>query len=186
MRLQDVDLLKMLPAFMKNDKFNALLATGMSNLFQTWAVDMKRVVIVGQIDYLNEGELDQLAKDQNIFWYQYFAPIETKRAVIREAPLVFNRLGTVWAVERVMNQYFENTELFEWFDYDGDPHHFRFETCDTEILKSDIHAFLAILDKVKRKSQWLDEICLSLRGYGTIYPALGIIEESTDTFYFID
>ncbi len=186
MKLEDVDLLKMLPSFMKEDKFDRLLAIAMSNLFRTWELDSRRAVIVGQIDYLTEGELDQLAKDQNIFWYQYFAPIQIKRAVIKEAPLVFNRLGTVWAVERVMNQYFENTELFEWFDYEGEPNHFKFETCDTEILKSDIYAFLSILDKVKRKSQWLDEICLSLRGYGTIYPALGIVEESTDTFYFID
>lgn len=184
MKLKDVDLLKMLPSFMREDQYDSLLATGMSNLFQKYALDMQRVIIVGQTDYLNEAELDQLAKDQNIFWYNYFGTIEQKRTQIKEAPLIFNRLGTVWAVERVMNQYFENTELQEWFDYDGDPHYFRFTTEDTNILRSDIQTFLAILDKVKRRSQWLEEICLSLRAQGALWPAMAYYEKSVDTYYF--
>ena len=145
---------------------------------------MKRVVIVGQTDYLNEAELDQLAHDQNIFWYNYFGTIEQKRLQIKEAPLIFNRLGTVWAVERVMNQYFKNTELQEWFEYEGDPHYFKFTTEDTAILQADIQAFLAILEKVKRKSQWLEEICLILKGEGELYPALAFIDNTTHTHYF--
>lgn len=184
MKLKDVDLLKMLPSFMREDQYDSLLATGMSNLFQQYALDMQRVTIVGQTDYLNEAELDQLAKDQNIFWYNYFGTIEQKRTQIKEAPLIFNRLGTVWAVERVMNQYFENTELQEWFDYSGEPHHFKFTTEDTAILQADIQAFLAILEKVKRKSQWLEEICLILKAEGSLYPALGFVDVTKATYYF--
>lgn len=184
MKLEDVNFKEMLPSFMKEDLYDSLLATGMSNLFQKWSVDMQRVIIVGQTDYLNEAELDQLAHDQNIFWYNYMGTIAQKRQQIKEAPLVFNRLGTVWAVERVMNQYFENTELQEWFEYGGDPHYFRFTTEDTNILRSDIQTFLAILDKVKRKSQWLEEICLSLRAQGALWPAMGYVEKSVDTYYF--
>lgn len=184
MKLEDVNLLEMLPSFMKEDKYDSLLATGMSNLFQQLSVDMQRVVIVGQTDYLNEAELDQLAHDQNIFWYNYTGSITQKRQQIKEAPLVFSRLGTVWAVEKVMNQYFDNTELEEWFDYNGDPHHFRFTTSDTNILRADIDTFLYILDKVKRRSQWLDAIILSLLAKGTVYPAFGIVEKSYDTYYF--
>ena len=109
---------------------------------------------------------------------------DEKRQQIKDAPLVFSRLGTVWAVERVMNQYFENTELQEWFDYGGDPHYFRFTTEDTNILRSDIQTFLAILDKVKRRSQWLEEICLSLRAQGALWPAMGYVEKSIDTYNF--
>lgn len=184
MKLENVDILKMLPSFMKEDKYNSLLATGMNNLFNKCAVNMQRIIIVGQTDILNEAELDQIAEDSGIFWYNYSGTIESKRLQIKEAPLVFKRLGTVWAVERVMNQYFENTELQEWFDYNGEPHHFKFTTKDTSILKSDIYGFLSILEKVKRKSQWLDEIILELQAQSNIYPAFGIIEESTDTYYF--
>lgn len=184
MKLKDVDLLKLLPKFMKQDKYDSLLATGMSNLFQKMSIEMDRVVIVGQIDKLNEDELDQLARDQGIFWYQYSANLTKKREIIKNAPLIFNRLGTVWAVEKVMNEYFDNTELQEWFDYEGDPHHFRFKTEDTNILKADIYGFLSILEKIKRKSQWLDEIILALRAETNIYGGFGMVEKSKHTFYF--
>ena len=47
MNLKDVDLYKMLPSFMKEDKFDKLLSEGLSNLFQKLAIDMDRAVIIG-------------------------------------------------------------------------------------------------------------------------------------------
>ena len=186
MKLEDVNILDLLPEFMKNDKYDSLLAAGMNNFFQNLSLDMQRVVIVGQTDYLNEAELDQLARDSNIFWYNYRGTLTQKRRQIKEAPLVFNRLGTVWAVEKVMNTYLENTELQEWFDYYGDPHHFRFKTTDINILQNDVQTFISILDKIKRKSQWLDGIFLLFKAEGSFYPALGLIEKTTETYNFTD
>ena len=185
MKLKDVDLHKMLPAFMKEDKFDKALADAMSNLFQKLSVDMERCVIIGFIDKLNEAELDQLAQDWNVFWYLKSASLELKRQLIKDAQLVFNKLGTVWAVERVMNSYLPESELKEWFDYEGDPHYFKFVTNNIDILKTDIDAFLLILEKIKRKTQWLEGIILELRAKGTMYPGVGFIEESIDTFTFI-
>lgn len=185
MKLKDVDLYKMLPAFMKEDTFNKALADAMSNLFMKLAVDMERTVILGYIDKLNEAELDQLAQDWNIFWYLKSATLVQKRQFIKDAQLVYSKLATVWAVERVMNNYLPESELKEWFDYDGNPHYFKFITNNIDILKTDIDAFLFVLEKIKRKSQWLEGIILELRAKGTMYPGVGFIEESTDTFTFI-
>lgn len=184
MKLSDVDIKKLLPAFMQNDKFDSLLADSMSNLFQKLSLDMQRVIIVGQTDYLNESELDQLAKDQNIFWYNYSGTLANKRRQIKEAPLIFNRLGTVWAVERVMNSYLDGAELQEWFDYDGEPHHFRFKTEDLNILGNDIQTFVSILERIKRKSQWLDGIYLSLKAKCMYYPVCGLIERTKYIYSF--
>lgn len=185
MNLQDIDLFELLPGFMKKDAFNKLMAQGVNNLFQRLSREGERAVIYGHVDELSEAELDQLAQDMGIFWYLPIATIEAKRQLIKDAPLVFSRLGTVWAVERVMNQYLTNMELQEWFEYDGDPHYFRFKTNDTAILKSNILLFLSILEKIKRKSQWLELIILELQAKGNAYPWVGFIETSTDTIEFI-
>ena len=184
MKLKDVDLYKMLPTFMKQDKFDKLLAEAMSNFFQKISVEMERCVILGHVDELNEAELDQLATDWNVFWYLKSASLDIKRQLIKDSQLVFNKLGTVWAVERVMNSYLPESELLEWFDYNGDPHHFQFITNNTDILRTDIDAFLFVLEKIKRKTQWLEDIILELRAKGTLYPGVGFIEESTDTYIF--
>ncbi len=184
MKLKDVDLTKMLPTFMKSDEFDVALAEGMSNYFREQAEYSERVVVVGQTDNLNEAELDTLADDMNIFWYSKSADIEIKRKLIKDAPLVFNKLGTAWAVERVVNSYLEETELQEWFDYGGDSHHFRLLTNNVNILSTDLDVFLDILDKVKRRSQWLESIILELRAKGGFYPAIAYIEESEEHYYF--
>lgn len=184
MRLKDVDILKLCPAFMRSDKTNQVLANGINNIFHTWSNDMDRLPVVNQIDKLKVSELDQLASDRNIFWYDYNASIDVKRAIIKNAKIVFNRLATVWAVESVMNDYLPKTELQEWFDYNGKPGYFRIITNNTEILKTDIQTFLNILKGIKRHSVWLEHIMLRLEQRLTLYPGIGIVERSKDTFIF--
>ena len=184
MRLKDVDILKLCPAFMRQDKTNQILANGVNNIFHTWSTDMDRLPVINQLDKLNEAELDQLASDRNIFWYDTKADISVKRSLIKNAKTVFNRLGTVWAVESVMNDYMPGTELQEWFNYDGEPGYFRIVTSNTSILKTDIQTFLNILKGIKRRSVWLEHIILRLEQKLILYPGWGIVERSRDTFIF--
>ena len=185
MNLKDVDLIKLCPSFMHEDKANQILAEGISNVFRVWSNDMDRLPVINQLDKLKVTELDQLAKDKNIFWYDYNASISVKRALIKNAKLVFNRLGTVWAVESVMNDYMPGTELQEWFNYNGEPGYFRIVTTNTSVLKTDIQTFLNILSQIKRKSVWLEHIMLRLEQYLVFYPGWGIIERSRDIFSFL-
>lgn len=184
MRLKDVDLIKLCPAFMRGDKSNIILSNGVNNVFRTWSTDLDRLTVINQIDKLKEAELDQLASDRNIFWYDSKADISVKRSLIKNAKTVFNRLGTVWAVESVMNDYMPGTELQEWFDYNGDPGYFRIVTTNTSVLKTDIQTFLNILSLIKRKSVWLEHIMLRLEQMLVLYPGWGVVERSKDTFTF--
>lgn len=184
MRLKDVDLIKLCPAFMREDKTNKILANGVNNIFHTWSTDLERLTVINQIDKLKEAELDQLASDKNIFWYDTKADISVKRSLIKNAKTVFNRLGTVWAVESVMNDYMPGTELQEWFDYDGERGYFRIVTSNTSVLKTDIKTFLNILSLIKRKSVWLEHIMLRLEQMLVLYPGWGVVERSKDTFTF--
>ena len=184
MRLKDVDLIKLCPAFMREDKTNQILAEGVSNVFITWSNDLDRLPVINQLDKLKEAELDQLASDRNIFWYNTNADISVKRSLIKNAKTVFNRLGTVWAVESVMNDYMPGTELQEWFDYDGERGYFRIVTSNTSVLKTDIQTFLNILSIIKRKSVWLEHIMLRLEQMLVFYPGWGVVERSKDTFTF--
>lgn len=52
-------------------------------------------------------------------------PVETKRAVVAAAPDVHRRLGTAGAMRRAIAATGYNVTFEEWFDYAGDPYHFR-------------------------------------------------------------
>jgi phage tail P2-like protein len=180
MKLADIDLTKLLPQFMKNDPYDKLLAEALSNEYTQTSQDLDRIIIVGRVDKLNEAELDQIAHDSNIFWYSEKADIAIKRNIIKNAPLVFNRLGTVYAVEKVMSDYLKDAELLEWWEYNSaSRNHFSFRTTDIGILRTDIEEFLWILEKVKRKSQWLEAIILQLKVQGNLYPGIAVIDKTT-------
>ena len=184
MDLKDVDILKLCPAFMREDKTNQVLAQGCNNIFQKWAQDAERLIIVNQIDNLTDAELDQLAKDTNIFWYDESVNITLKRSLIKNSPIVFNRLGTVWAVESVMNDYLPDSELQEWFDYNGKEGYFRLVTNNTEILTTNFQIFLSVLDSIKRRSQWLETVILRLEQMLTFYPGFGVVETTREEYVF--
>lgn len=81
--------------------------------------------IYPRIDQLAEGVLDILAKDLKVDWYDYNASLSEKRRTIKDNWYVHKRMGTKRAVERALSDVWPNSQVEEWFDYSGDPYHFR-------------------------------------------------------------
>jgi phage tail P2-like protein len=109
------------------------------------------------IDKLDESELDELAWELNITWYDSGADIETKRELVKTSDLVRSRLGTVWAVEEVVRAYFGEAAVKEWFNYGGEPGHFKIFAVNRSPPRKMIHSFIELLNNVKRVGIWLEE-----------------------------
>ena len=107
---------------------------------------------------MTEEQLDQMAWELNVSWYQHNANVRKKRDIIKNAKTIHRKLGTKWAMEQVLTIYFEESKVLEWYQYDGIPGHFKIQTYNTATVDSDAERFLAILDDVKRYSQVLDDI----------------------------
>ena len=69
-------------------------------------------------------------------------------------------LGTKKAVEMVVNDYFENGEVREWYEYGGDPYHFRVVSENSRSIADNAALFMELLNIVKRKSAWLDALAV--------------------------
>jgi hypothetical protein len=66
-------------------------------------------------------------------------------------------------VQRVLKlRIFETGYIKEWFDYGGEPYHFKAYTTNPAITQDDVVEFTRVLSTVKRLSAWLDEIILDL------------------------
>lgn len=87
--------------------------------------DSRKAAIYCRIEELDESLLDILAEDLKIDWYDYDASLSTKRRQVADNWYVHKRLGTVSAVKRGMSDVWPNSTLEEWFEYGGDPYHFR-------------------------------------------------------------
>lgn len=156
--LENCDFKKLLPLWMRLDQTDASLAESMDTTTSEIINKTSMLSKWNDIDELPEERLDELAWELNISWYRYDASLKQKRNIIKNAKRVHRKMGTKWAIEQVLTCYFDESIILEWWQYGGEPGHFKIQTVNTATVNEDAEMFLAILDNVKRYSQVLDAI----------------------------
>jgi P2-related tail formation protein len=162
MRVDEVEILRLLPLFMRDDSAIKGLSAGADAVLRQIAYIARLQSTWDRINDLDEGELDTLALELGIAWYLTDAGTVVKRRLIHESDLVYSKLGTKYAVEEVISAYFGDGMVIEWFDYAGDPFHFKVLSTNPLITNERLGQFLWLLGIVKRESAWLDEILITL------------------------
>ena len=120
MRLNETEMVKLLPAWMQEDGSDKGLATGCDIISRDAYARLKLLSRWDKIDQLNDAELDEMAWELNIQWYDSTAPIAVKRAVIRSSDRVYAKLGTPYAVEQIVADYFGAGEVLYCYGNCGD------------------------------------------------------------------
>ena len=156
MRLNETEMVKLLPAWMQEDGGDKGLATGCDIISRDAYARLKLLSRWDKIDQLSDAELDEMAWELNIQWYDSTAPIAAKRAVIRNSDRVYAKLGTPYAVEQIVADYFGTGEVREWYQYGGQPHHF------------------------KRRSSCLDAILICLTGEMFLYSGMAVRDHTQE------
>lgn len=174
MKLENVDILKLLPYFMRKDQSNIALSKGVNEVLTGVVDDMRLLTLWDKIDELPSERLDILAEELNIRWYDKSADIDTRRAVIKSSDMVHAKQGTKWAVENIITEYFGDGYVLEWFEYDGDPFHFKVYSTNPELVGKNYDKFIKLLNTVKRASTILDAVVITLSGQCPLYYALYI------------
>lgn len=147
--------LSLLPSVLKNDIKSYAMACGIANEFEKVKEEIHHNIIYSRIGELNEDVLDLLAYDLHVDWYDYSATLEVKRNIIKNSTVVHMHLGTPFAIERVLEDYFGEGHVKEWFEYDGQPYTFRVET-RIAANKETLEKFFRILNTIKNARSQLD------------------------------
>lgn len=169
MKLDNVEILELLPSWMTAESDVKALAVGTNDEAKEAYRESLLLSRWNKIDQLGEEYLDSLAKELNVPWYLTDADIEAKRRIIKNSDLVHKILGTKKAVEMVVNDYFENGEVREWYEYGGDPYHFRVVSENSRSIADNAALFMELLDIVKRKSAWLDALAVLIDEMSKVY-----------------
>ena len=112
--------------------------------------------LMSAIEPLDERTLDYLAVELRTPSYDDSFPIETKRELIAGTLPFYATLGTPAAVDWIIRAIFGSGHIEEWFEYDGDPHHFRaFVGNDGDtITPESLDEFRRAVASVKRLSRF--------------------------------
>lgn len=111
------------------------------------------------IETMPEWLLDYMAVELRTPSYDENYSIKTKRTLIQGSLLFYTQMGTPAAVNRIIETIFQTGYIEEWYEYDGEPHHFRAYVGDGgEVEPGELEEFRRVLSSVKRLSSWLDDI----------------------------
>ena len=162
MTIDKVSMLDLLPPYMQNDTTVIGLCAAADHIFKSLYGCIKKMDFYNYLELLSEDDLDYMAGAMNIPWYKRSDSKEVKINVIKNSDQIFWTLGTVAAVEKVFTDIFGEGAVSEWFDYGGDPYHFKMLVQNPNITGSDVNEFVKTIKNVKRSSAILDNVEIAL------------------------
>lgn len=152
MKVSELDFLRLLPAFMRNDETAIALSKGMNKLLAEPGKRLKTLRTWDKIDELKEAECDEMAWELDIDWYDSTGMgLEEKRATIKLAQQIKRKRGTKWAVERLISAYFGEGYVMEWYDMDGAPYTCVALTTNTHITAENFVKFVEAVKVAKNE-----------------------------------
>lgn len=165
--LKHFSLNALLPGAFKNNEENAAMADAISALFthvlnQTEEFDPRNP--------LPEFLLDLIAKEEHVDYYDDKLDAEKKRSLIQNSWKVHKNKGTAEAIESVVSVLLEKAKVVEWFEYGGDPYHFKIEIEGPYSGDDVLEVVFRAVNASKRRSTRLEAIWF--KGDGFYYRVL--------------
>lgn len=121
----EFDITRFVPKFLLRDKYGYAVAKAIEAGLKCMNDTVQEAYrCLSDYDHMPEWRLDELGEELECF-YSYAISADAKRAMLKEAINVGKTLGTKGAVERALTAIWPPTKVEEWFEYGGDPYHFR-------------------------------------------------------------
>lgn len=163
---------------------NQALSYAVDRQFRALLAWTGKVVIYPQIMAADNALCDFLARVSDITEaYDFGADLQTKRKMIAVGLRYASKRGSAAAVREFLGAVLEAPVMLEWYQYNGEPHHFMIETESASLSPEQLDRILPMLEDVKRLSSWLDGIRIVFRGNNEIYAGMIVQEHSVEEHY---
>lgn len=150
MKIDDIELIRLLPKFIRSDPSDIGIAKAIDYLVQSAFTDVKTLRVWDQFESLNEKQCDELAWELDVDWYDSARmTLDEKRETLKYASSIKRKRGTKWSVEQLITSNFDEGYVMEWTDFNGQPYSFIALTTNTNITKENLDRFVAAVEKAK-------------------------------------
>ncbi len=173
--MDKLDITHLIPNFLLGDKNGWALAKAIEAAMQIFLDKIQEGVDAAlNPDKMPAWRLDELARDENLFWYDHNASLSAKREMVKNARRVYTTLGTKAGTELAAKNFASDSRIEEWFEYGGEAAHFRIYSNRSEAAENAGEMARSVND-VKRLSAVLDGIFIDLPSLETqIYAGLAL------------
>lgn len=173
-------ILDILPLPLKNKNQVQAISYAVSKGMQRIKENVSMICVYSNLEQLPESILDIMAKEMRTQYYETMLSLKTKQTLLKNTLLWYLKAGTAAAVEELVQTIFGDGMVKEWYEYDGEPYHFKILTNNPAITNEQFKEFSQLLERVKRKSAVLDEILVTLTGQMNLFLGVGILESSEE------
>ncbi len=167
-KIDKLDLLGILPYFMQEDREVNLIIQVIQEELDLINEREKGFFIYGDFQNLDEAVLDELAYQWRTEGYEQTLPKTTKAKLVETSYVVRKTKGTRYAVAKTVKDIHGDFELLEWYQYDGEPYHFKIigETAPPGEKLEEIYKAIGI---TKNERSYLEGIIVSNHWEGNNY-----------------
>lgn len=102
------------------------------------------------IDNVSEKIIDYLACEYRTPYYDEALNLKTKRNLVKSTMLTYQKIGTTNIIKEYLNTLNEETDVAEWYDYDGQPYNFKIFLNISENRKVDEKLLTDIKNKIEK------------------------------------
>ncbi|MBQ6577484.1 MAG: hypothetical protein IJL91_07025 [Bacteroidales bacterium] len=117
----------------------------------------KKLNVWGNLDELDPKYYDLIAMSINVPAYRSEYTNEQKLNLIKNGLSAYYSLGTRLAIEGVLSSLFGDFEYVPWWEYNGDPYHFKVRSDDQRTFDAE-EQFVRMLRRVKAARDIMDSI----------------------------
>lgn len=128
-----------------------------------------KLTYFNRLDSLTSEETDELAWQWHVDFYGPTLPLSQRRQLVKNSYRWHRKKGVPVAVEELLSTIFDDARVEEWWEYEGDPYHFRVKTTNPNATASQAQEFIRAVDAVKNVRSWFDGVLIDLYDEGEIY-----------------
>ncbi len=162
MKLTELSMLALQTAYMQKDPTTQAMCAALDGELKKTVEGLYNILIYQSLNSLGDTPfahqlVDELAWQFHCDYYDATADIETKKAVVKQSIKIHQKKGTPQAVIDLMETAFpSNTHLYEWYQYGGEPYHFKIVTSSLNGVK--LKQFNDALKSVKNARSYCDGV----------------------------
>lgn len=128
------------------------------------------ILLYPRIDELPENLIDALAEQFHVDFYDAEMSLQQKRTVVKNSIAWHRRKGTPSVVEEMVQTVFESAHVEEWFEYGGEPYHFRVTLITAPLTdKAVLDRLVDAINKTKNVRSWLEYVSFSRPMEAAVY-----------------
>lgn len=164
-KLLAATLLDVLPESILQDPKLKASAQALSAQLQAVTAATREVLHIPRLDELHGAVLDYVAEQLHIdFFEPLYLTEDEKRNLIRDS-IAWHRIkGTPAAVEQIAHNAFCDAEVVEWFDYGGQPYHFKIRSHGFKETPDGWDTYTRMINVAKNVRSWIDNYELIIDG----------------------